>query len=67
MDASLRTFVVSWNEAADIKLSVPKDALVIPCKEGLETAASAFLTSTIFLSFLLSDEFSSLNSLEVMI
>lgn len=28
--AVLNTFVVSWNDAADIQLSTPNDALVIP-------------------------------------
>ena len=28
--ASVRTLVVSWNEAAEIKLSVLRDAIVIP-------------------------------------
>ena len=48
-----------------MKLSVPNEALVIPCKDGLDTAASAFLTSMTFLSFLRREEFSSLSSLEV--
>ena len=49
MDASLNTLVVSWKEAAEIKLSVPSDAWVIPCKIGLETAAVALrVIPTIF-------------------
>lgn len=34
VDASVRIRVVSWNEAAEIKLSVSREALVIPSKTG---------------------------------
>ena len=36
--ASVRTLVVSWKEAAEIKLSVLKDALVIPRIKGSAVA-----------------------------
>jgi hypothetical protein len=32
--ASVRTRVVSWNEAAEMKLSVDSEALVIPSRMG---------------------------------
>ena len=35
--ASVRTLVVSWNEAAYIKLSVLSEALVIPNKTGVNS------------------------------
>ena len=34
IDADVRTLVVSWNEAAEIILSAPTAALVIPTKTG---------------------------------
>jgi hypothetical protein len=34
MDASVKTLVVSWKEAADIKLFVSKEAFVIPSNKG---------------------------------
>jgi len=46
--ASLNTFVVSWNEAADSQLSVFRDALGDPCKVGRDTADNASRTSTVF-------------------
>ena len=36
--ASVKTLVVSWNDAADKNESVSRDALVIPNKIGLPTA-----------------------------
>ena len=36
--ASVKTLVVSWNEAADRKLSVASDAFVIPSKTLLPVA-----------------------------
>ena len=38
--ASVKTLVVSWNEAAEIKLSVLREALVIPNKTGVNTAGA---------------------------
>ena len=38
MAASVSTRVVSWNEAADKKLSVSREALVIPSNTGLAVA-----------------------------
>ena len=38
--ASVRTLVVSWNEAADIKLSVLREALVIHNKTGVNIAGA---------------------------
>ena len=37
--ASERIRVVSWKDAAEIKLSVPKEACVIPIKIGFAVAA----------------------------
>ena len=34
MAASVRTFVVSWNDAAEMKLSVESDAFVMPSRSG---------------------------------
>ncbi len=34
IDASVSTLVVSWKEAAEMKLSVDSDALVIPSSSG---------------------------------
>jgi hypothetical protein len=61
--ASLRTFVVSWNDAADINDFVCNEALVIPCKIGVAVAGLASLAVTRFLSSLRKLEFSSLNVL----
>ena len=36
--ASVRTRVVSWKDAAEMKLSVDKEALVIPRRIGLAVA-----------------------------
>ena len=58
--ASLRTFVVSWNDAAEINDLVCNDALVIPCKIGVAVAGLASLATTTALSSRLSKEFSSL-------
>ena len=46
--ASVNTFVVSWNDAADKKLSVARDAFVIPSNTllpfaGLFPSSSAFM------------------------
>ena len=38
--ASVRTLVVSWKEAAEIKLSVFSEALVIPNKTGVNSAGA---------------------------
>ena len=40
MAASVRTLVVSWNEAADIKLSVFREALVIRYHTGVNSAGA---------------------------
>ena len=58
--AVLNTLVVSWNDAAEIQLLVPRDARVIPCNIGVEVADKPSRYSTNFLSFLLKIEFSSL-------
>jgi len=34
MAASVRTRLVSWNDAAETKLSVERDAFVIPSRSG---------------------------------
>ena len=39
MAASVRTLVVSWNEAADRKLSVASAALVIPSSSWVKVAS----------------------------
>ena len=52
--ASVNTFVVSWNDAADKKLSVASDAFVIP-SNTLFPVAGCFPSSFIF-------SFSSANS-----
>ncbi len=39
--ASVSTFVVSWNEAAEMKLSVDSAAVVIPSSTGSDVAGSA--------------------------
>ena len=41
MAAELNTLVVSWNDAAEIQLCVPNDALVIPSNNGEEVAGDA--------------------------
>ena len=38
--ASVRTLVASWKEAAEIKLSVLREALVIPNKTGVNSAGA---------------------------
>ena len=63
--ASLRTLVVSWKDAADIKDLVWSEALVIPCNIGVAVALTASRAITRSLSSLLSIEFSSLKSLAV--
>ncbi len=40
MAASVRTLVVSWNEAAEMKLSVERLALVMPSSSGSAVAGS---------------------------
>ena len=40
MAASVSTFVVSWNEAADKNESVASDALVMPSRSGWPTGGS---------------------------
>src|SRR5579862_6872749 len=62
MAADDNTLVVSWNDAADIQLCVPSDALVIPSSSGAEVAEFASLNSASFLSLRLKMEFSSLTS-----
>ncbi len=39
--ASVRTRVVSWNDAAEMKLRVCREALVMPSRTGLPVSASA--------------------------
>ena len=39
-DASVRTRVVSWNEAAEMKDAVCSEALVMPSSTGFEVAGS---------------------------
>ena len=41
MAADDNTLVVSWNEAADIQLCVPSEALVIPNSTGCDVAEFA--------------------------
>ena len=43
-EASVRTRVVSWKDAAEMNDRVCKDALVIPRRTGLATAGVAFLS-----------------------
>src|SRR5688572_11353481 len=62
MAADDNTLVVSWNDAAEIQLCTPNDALVIPNKVGEDVAGCASRNSTSFLSFLRRIEFSSLTS-----
>ena len=50
--ASLRTLVVSWNDAAEINDLVCNDALVIPCSIGVAVAGLASLAVTRFLFFM---------------
>ena len=59
MEAELSTFVVSWNDAAEIQLCVPNDARVIPCSMGVAVAALALRNSTIFLSLRFNNEITS--------
>ena len=40
MAASVSTRVVSWKEAAEMKLSVLRDALVIPSSTGVNSAGA---------------------------
>ena len=40
MLASVSTRVVSWNEAAEMKLSVESEALVMPRRSGVPSAGS---------------------------
>jgi len=40
MLASVSRRVVSWNEAAEMKLSVDRDALVMPSRSGVPSAGS---------------------------
>src|SRR5258706_11685951 len=58
--------VVSWNDAADIQLGTPNDALIIPSNVGADVAGCASGDSTSFLTFRRSTEFSSLTSRNVM-
>lgn len=44
--ASVSTLVVSWNEAADKKLSVSRDAFVIPSNTGLAVAGRLRVANT---------------------
>src|SRR5581483_3686668 len=44
--ASVSTLVVSWNDAAEMKLSVESDALVMPSSNGSAIAGSPPLSST---------------------
>lgn len=55
--AELKTLVVSWNDAAEIQLLVPNEALVIPNNNGLEVDGTASLYSTIFYHFFLDMNF----------
>ena len=48
MAAELNTLVVSWNDAAEIQLCVPSEALVIPSSEGADVAGCASRNSTSF-------------------
>ena len=50
IDASVRTFVVSWKEAADRKLSVASEALVIPRTCCSPVGTSVRLTLVFFFS-----------------
>src|SRR5581483_7995514 len=56
--ASVRTRVVSWNEAAEMKLSVSSDAFVIPSKTGTASAGLPPFSTT----FLFSSSKSSLST-----
>ena len=67
MAASFSTLVVSWNDAADMKLLVCSAARVIPCRIWFEVAGMTSRTSTSFWSLRLSTEFSSRNLRTVMI
>ena len=61
MAASFSTFVVSWKEAADMKLEVCSAARVIPCRIWIEVAGMASRTCTNFKSLRFNVEFSSRN------
>jgi len=50
--ASVSTFVVSWKLAAEMKLSVHKEALVIPKRMGLAVAGLESFSRTRSFSFL---------------
>ena len=55
----VETLVVSWNEAAEMKLEVCKAARVIPCSTCVEVAGTISRTCTGFMSRRLRLEFSS--------
>ncbi|MNW16802.1 hypothetical protein D3C71_2157820 [compost metagenome] len=48
--ASFNTFVVSWNDAAEMNDFVPNEARVIPCNIELAVAGLASRTSICFRS-----------------
>src|SRR6187401_1139407 len=48
--ASVRTRVVSWNEAAEIKLSVSNEAFVIPSSTGTASAGLPPFSTTFLFS-----------------
>ena len=50
MAASVSTFVVSWNEAAEIKLSVERLAFVIPIKSDFASVESLHQTEHVSVS-----------------
>src|SRR5258708_38905202 len=62
MAADDNSLVVSWNDAADIQLGTPNDALVIPNNVGADVAGFASRKSTGLLSLRRRIEFSSLTS-----
>ena len=49
-EASVSTRVVSWNEAAEMKLRVCSDALVMPSSTGLPSAFFCFFSSCALIS-----------------
>src|SRR5699024_11856094 len=49
--ASVRTLVVSWKLAADRKLSVSRDALVIPSSTGLDRKSTRLNSSHVSISY----------------
>ena len=61
MAASVSTLVVSWKDAADRKLSVDRDALVIPIRTGTQVASCKSVSPSAILLRILS--FCSLKSL----